>query len=320
MAIEQELNHAPLGKTSEYPEHYDPSLLFPIPRSVGRQHLSIQPHPTWVGEDVWRAFEVSWLNPKGKPEIAILKFTIPADSTHIIESKSFKLYLNSFNQEKIEWNTLIQRLKTDLSRAAGGDVLIEREEAHTPVFDLKTDTLIYPPAHSKLLPPEAHPATGTTFSEPHHRLVTESALLHATSLDALDVECHVYEPTASLLRADTSRHVREVLTSDLLKSNCPVTSQPDWGTVVISYEGNAIDHASLLQYIVSYRHHNGFHEQCVEQIYCDIMQQCAPTALEVYARYTRRGGLDINPRRASPNFVAPGINRFYTQSIKTPRQ
>lgn len=286
MLTEKELHHAPLGKNSTYPEKYDPSLLFPIPRQTGRQHLGIQPPPAWVGEDIWRAFEVSWLNAKGKPEIAILKFIIPATSTHIIESKSFKLYLNSFNQEKIEWNELAQRLKIDLSKAAGAEVIIEKEMAHTPLAM----------QHS------------------------EQPLLYATSLDELDVECHIYEPTPSLLKVDVTRPIKEVLISDLLKSNCPVTSQPDWGTVVISYEGYAIDHSSLLQYIVSYRHHNGFHEQCVEQIYCDIMQQCQPKALEVYARYTRRGGLDINPRRASPNFIAPGINRFYTQGIRTPRQ
>ncbi|NEN74908.1 NADPH-dependent 7-cyano-7-deazaguanine reductase QueF [Pelistega sp. NLN82] len=298
MTIEQELNHAPLGKSSEYPDHYDPSLLYPIPRSIGRQYLSMQPTPKWIGEDIWRAFEVSWLNHKGKPEIAILTFSIPASSTHIIESKSFKLYLNSFNQEKITWEVLLERLKKDLSQATGAEVTITREQAHTTIVQntalepatLDTNTLTIPPP------------------------------LHAILLDNLDIECHIYEPTASLLKKDDSRIVKEVLISDLLKSNCPVTSQPDWGTVVISYEGSAIDHKALLQYIVSYRHHNGFHEQCVEQIYCDIMQQCNPIALEVYARYTRRGGLDINPRRQSPNFVPIQANTHYDQSIRTPRQ
>lgn len=308
MKLEQQLNHAPLGKTSAYPEKYDPSLLYPIPRELGRAHLSIQPHPTWVGEDVWRAFEVSWLNEKGKPEIAILRFTIPAHSSHIIESKSFKLYLNSFNQEKISWTTLINRLKTDLSQAAGAEVQVEKETAHTAFF---TTDEPFPPFHG--IEVQDNPTQPMMRTE-------KIPLLYAVSLDELDVECSVYEPSPSLLKTDASRYVKEVLFSDLLKSNCPVTSQPDWGTVVISYEGEAIDHASLLQYIVSYRHHNGFHEQCVEQIYCDIMKYCSPKALEVYARYTRRGGLDINPRRASPNFIAPGVNRFYTQSIRTPRQ
>ncbi len=288
MKFEQQLGHAPLGKSSEYPEKYDPSLLFPIARQIGRDYLSIQPHPTWVGEDIWRAFEVSWLNQKGKPQIAILTFTIPASSSHIIESKSFKLYLNSFNQEKMEWAELHHRLETDLSQAAGAQISIQREEAATP-----------------LAPTTSSPSLPT---------------LNAISIDNLDVECSVYEPTASLLKADSSRIVKETLISELLKSNCPVTSQPDWGTVVISYEGPAIDHAALLQYIVSFRGHNGFHEQCVEQIYCDILQQCKPHSLEVHARYTRRGGLDINPRRASPNFTPDSTNADYSQRIRTPRQ
>ncbi len=288
MKFEQQLGHAPLGKSSQYPEKYDPSLLFPIARQIGRDYLSIQPHPTWVGEDIWRAFEVSWLNQKGKPQIAILTFTIPANSSHIIESKSFKLYLNSFNQEKMEWAELHHRLETDLSHAAGAQISIQREEATTP-----------------LAPTTSSPSLPT---------------LNAISIDNLDVECSVYEPTASLLKADSSRIVKETLISELLKSNCPVTSQPDWGTVVISYEGPAIDHAALLQYIVSFRGHNGFHEQCVEQIYCDILQQCKPHSLEVHARYTRRGGLDINPRRASPNFTPDSANADYSQRIRTPRQ
>ncbi len=288
MKFEQQLGHAPLGKSSEYPEKYDPSLLFPIARQIGRDYLSIQPHPTWVGEDIWRAFEVSWLNQKGKPQIAILTFTIPASSSHIIESKSFKLYLNSFNQEKMEWAELHHRLETDLSHAAGAQISIQREEAATP-----------------LAPTTSSPSLPT---------------LNAISIDNLDVECSVYEPTASLLKADSSRIVKETLISELLKSNCPVTSQPDWGTVVISYEGPAIDHAALLQYIVSFRGHNGFHEQCVEQIYCDILQRCKPHSLEVHARYTRRGGLDINPRRASPNFTPDSANADYSQRIRTPRQ
>lgn len=289
MKFEQQLGHAPLGKSSEYPEKYDPTLLFPIARQIGRDHLSIQPHPAWVGEDIWRAFEVSWLNQKGKPEIAILTFTIPASSSHIIESKSFKLYLNSFNQEKIEWQELLRRLETDLSQAAGAKVNIQREEAATPLTSSTTR-------------PSSLPA------------------LNAISIDDLDVECSIYEPTPTLLKIDLSRIVKETLVSELLKSNCPVTSQPDWGTIVISYEGPAIDHASLLQYIVSYRGHNGFHEQCVEQIYCDILQQCNPQSLEVHARYTRRGGLDINPRRASLNFIPESANQDYSQRIRTPRQ
>ena len=262
------LLHAPLGKETEYPERYDPSLLFAIARDAGRAHLSMQPHPAWHGADIWNAYELSWLNAKGKPQVALARFSFAADSTHIIESKSFKLYLNSLNQTALpDSDALLTALRQDLSTAANGQV-------NVTLFDAADF---------------ADQALGE---------------LDGTLLDTLDIDVSVYHPDPTLLRADASQSRHETLRSNLLKSNCPVTGQPDWGSLQIEYTGAAIDHASLLEYIVSYRGHNGFHEQCVEQIFCDIMQACAPQALTVYARYTRRGGLDINPWRSTePDFV-----------------
>jgi len=264
------LLHAPLGKETRYTEHYDPSLLFPIARDVGRAHLSVQPPPAWYGADIWNAYELSWLNTKGKPQVALARFCFPASSTHIIESKSFKLYLNSFNQTPMrDGDAVLARMQQDLSAAAGGPVEV---------------TLFAPTDFA-----------GQTLGE-----------LEGTLLDTLDIDVSVYTPDASLLQADATQSRSETLRTNLLKSNCPVTAQPDWGSLQIEYTGGAIDHASLLKYIISYRGHNGFHEQCVEQIFCDIMQTCAPDTLTIYARYTRRGGLDINPWRSTqPDFVAP---------------
>ena len=202
--------------------------------------------------------------------MALARFCFPASSTHIIESKSFKLYLNSFNQTPMrDADAVRARMQQDLSAAAGGPVEV---------------TLFAP----------------TDFAE---QTLGE---LEGTLLDTLDIDVSVYSPDASLLQADATQSRVETLRSNLLKSNCPVTAQPDWGSLQIEYTGAAIDHASLLKYIISYRGHNGFHEQCVEQIFCDIMQTCAPETLTVYARYTRRGGLDINPWRSTQaDFIAP---------------
>lgn len=267
------LHHAPLGKDTQYPDHYDPSLLFPIERETGRAQLSLQPPPAWHGADVWNAYELSWLNEKGKPQVALARFIFPATSTHIIESKSFKLYLNSFNQTPMPGrDALMAYLQQDLSAAAG-----------TPV----SVTLIEPTAFAN-----------ESMSE-----------LEGTLIDTLDIEVSAYQPDANLLKADASQSRHEILRSDLLKSNCPVTRQPDWGSLQIEYTGAAIDHASLLKYIISFRGHNGFHEQCVEQIFCDILRTCKPETLTVYARYTRRGGLDINPWRSTDPDFAPTAGR-----------
>ncbi|MBN8751438.1 NADPH-dependent 7-cyano-7-deazaguanine reductase [Xylophilus ampelinus] len=266
-----------LGRASAYVDHYDASLLFPLSRTPQRLGLGL-PAPLpgqaavlpFFGADMWTAFEVSWLNPRGKPQLAIAHFTFPCESPNIIESKSFKLYLNSFNSSVFaDAEAVRERLRADLSEAAwrGSD---------------RTGTV-----GVKLLAPDHFDREGV-------------AELDGLDLDRLDLECSAYEPAPELLTAAFDEPpVSEVLTSRLLKSNCRVTGQPDWGSVQIRYSGPAIDQAGLLRYIVSFRNHNEFHEPCCERIFSDIMARCAPTKLAVYCRYTRRGGLDINPFRTS---------------------
>ena len=268
-----------LGKTSAYVDQYDASLLFPIPRAGKRAEIGITSAPPFFGADLWTAFELSWLNPRGKPQVALAHITVPSESPNIIESKSFKLYLNSFNNTRFADAAEVQaRLRADLSEAAW------RGAAQPSVVGVK------------LLLPEMFDR------EPVHEL-------DGLSLDRLDIECTRYTPSPELLRADTDEPpVDEVLTSNLLKSNCLVTGQPDWGSVQIRYSGPQIDQEGLLQYLVSFRNHNEFHEQCVERIFMDIWQRCQPTQLTVYARYTRRGGLDINPFRTShPGALPPNV-------------
>ena len=259
-----------LGKASAYVDQYDASLLFPLPRETKRREIGITGAIPFLGADLWTAFELSWLNPRGKPQVALAHITIPCESTHIVESKSFKLYLNSFNNTRLESADAVrERIKADVSTAIwhGGAVMAS--------------------AGVKLLLPEAFDR------EPVHEL-------DGLCIDRLDVECDRYQPAPELLSAALDeKPVTETLMSHLLKSNCLVTGQPDWGSVQIAYSGPQIDQAGLLQYIVSFRNHNEFHEQCVERIYMDIMARCKPTKLTVYARYTRRGGLDINPWRSS---------------------
>ena len=268
-----------LGKASAYIDQYDASLLFPLPRQTKRDEIGITGSLPFVGADLWTAFELSWLNLRGKPQVALAHFTVPCESTHIVESKSFKLYLNSFNNSRFATvDEVRDHLRRDVSAAIwqGGPV-----RASVGV---------------RLLMPHQFDA------EPVHEL---DGLL----IDRLDVECELYQPAPQLLRAALDEQpVEETLVSHLLKSNCLVTGQPDWGSVQIRYSGPQIDQAGLLQYIVSFRNHNEFHEQCVERIYTDIMARCKPTKLSVYARYTRRGGLDINPWRSShPQLPPPNV-------------
>ncbi|MCA1324052.1 NADPH-dependent 7-cyano-7-deazaguanine reductase QueF [Herbaspirillum sp. alder98] len=256
---------SPLGKHSAYPAAYDPALLFPIPRAPKRAELQITGTLPFFGVDIWTAYEISWLNLRGKPQIAIATFMVPADSPNIIESKSFKLYLNSFNQARLDSSAaLVERMRLDLSAAAGAPVQVTLTEA-TQFGQLR-------------------------FNE-----------LGGLSLDRLDIEIEASaHPDGSILRADHEQAtVEETFVSHLLKSNCPVTSQPDWGSVQIHYVGAPIDQEQLLKYIIGFRDHNEFHEQCVERIFSDILQYCRPQKLAVYARYTRRGGLDINPWRSN---------------------
>ncbi|ROR20353.1 7-cyano-7-deazaguanine reductase [Comamonas sp. BIGb0124] len=267
-----------LGKTSAYVDQYDAGLLFPIPRLGKRQEIGLPGAIPFMGADLWTAYELSWLNPKGKPQVALAQFTVPCDSPCIVESKSLKLYLNSFNNTRLaDADEVRVRLQQDLSAAAGAGVAVA------------------------LVLPEAFDA------QPIHEL-------DGLNLDRLDVECSHYTPEPALLQATRNElPVSEVLVSHLLKSNCLVTGQPDWGSVQISYTGPQIDQAGLLQYLVSFRNHNEFHEQCVERIYMDIWRQCKPVKLAVYARYTRRGGLDINPWRSSYPQALP-------RAVRTARQ
>lgn len=260
-----------LGRETAYPTHYDPGLLFPIPRQQARSELGIDSNALpFIGFDAWNAYELSWLDMLGKPVVAVARFSVPADSPNLIESKSFKLYLNAFNSERmIDKAALQSRIEADLSTAAGAPV--------TMAF---------------ALPPMTEAA--------------DERIDLDTQAIAID---HYGPPDANLLQADTSIDASETLTSALLKSNCPVTGQPDWATVDIHYSGPRIDRAGLLRYLVSFREHREFHEQCVERIFIDLMARCAPRTLSVQARYTRRGGLDINPWRATPGMAAPAPSR-----------
>ena len=257
-------DQSPLGKTSAYQTQYAPELLFPIPRQSKRDELGISGTLPFFGVDIWNAYEISWLNMRGKPEVAIATVTAPADSPNIIESKSFKLYLNSFNQTRLaNQEALLALLRDDLSAGFGAPVHI---------------ALTMPEEFGKLKMGE----------------------LEGMLLDRLDIEVDSYSPAPTLLKAAKGEPpVQETLVSHLLKSNCLVTGQPDWASVQIQYAGAQIDQESLLKYLIGFREHNEFHEQCVERIFTDIMRQCAPHKLAVYARYTRRGGLDINPYRTN---------------------
>ena len=268
-------HQTPLGKPTAYCSQYDPALLFPIPRQDKRDELGIDGgHLPFVGVDVWTGYELSWLNPKGLPQVAVARFTFDAASPFLVESKSFKLYLNSFNQTVFEtWEAARETLEQDLSAASGAPVAVE-------LFSVEQA-------------PGCLPAPA------------------GECLDHQDIEIHDYALAPEHLRAG-GEVVEETLYSHLLKSNCLVTGQPDWGTVVIQYRGPRIDRAGLLRYIVSFRNHWEFHEQCVERIFTDIQRRCRPERLLVYARYVRRGGLDINPYRASSPMTLP-LDRLLRQ-------
>ena len=253
-----------LGKASSYIDQYDTSLLFPIPRADKRAELGVTDRPPFFGADMWTLYELSWLNLRGKPQVALAHVTVPCESPYIVESKSFKLYLNSFNNSRFaDAREVRERIRADVSAATGVGIGI------------------------KTIGPELFDR------EPVHEM-------DGLNLDRLDVECLHFTPAPELLFAEFDEPpVTETLTSNLLKSNCLVTGQPDWGSVQIAYSGPAINQEGLLQYLVSFRNHNEFHEQCVERIFMDVWTRCKPIKLSVYARYTRRGGLDINPYRCS---------------------
>lgn len=271
-AVAQAVNDSalPLGRVVDYPRHYDAALLHAIPRSEGRALLGLTGELPFIGHDRWHAYEVSWLDSRGKPHIATATLYVPALSPNLIESKSLKLYLNSFNATVFDSYELVRaRMATDLSRVAGVDV-------------------------------------GVTFGLPPIERRAPAILLDVIETDIR----HYGPPDADLLQVrEPFDIVEETLTSQLLKSNCPVTGQPDWARLTITYRGAALQHASVLRYLVSFRDHCEFHEQCVERIFVDLMARARPNALSVEARYTRRGGLDINPWRGTPGMSTPSAAR-----------
>lgn len=253
-----------LGKSVAYVSEYDASLLQPVPRSLSRDKIGLHASSLpFTGVDIWTGYELSWLTAKGKPQVALLECRVPISSPNLIESKSFKLYLNSFNQTRFNSVTEVQQhLIEALSACAGETVEVE---------------IILPDAFNQLT----------------------IAGLPGKNIDDLDITVEHYAPVEGLLKTASDAIVTESLNSNLLKSNCLITNQPDWASLYIHYQGPQIDHESLLRYIISFRQHNEFHEQCVERIYSDLLKCCQPTNLTVYARYTRRGGLDINPFRTN---------------------
>ncbi len=268
-----------LGKKTIYPQSYSAEYLCPISRTGKRLEIGIDPDaPPFVGFDCWNHYEVSWLNEKGKPIVAIAEIMYDCNSPFIVESKSLKLYFNSFNQFKFKSaDEVIQTIQNDLEPRLKTAVTVTLHALNS--------------AHS--------PTMKTAFA--------------GTCLDELDIECSTYNTDPNFLHTENTV-VSESVYSDLLKSNCLVTHQPDWGSVQICYEGNKINHAGLLRYIVSYRNHNEFHEQCIERIFVDILKRCQPKKLSVYGRYTRRGGLDINPYRSTHAVDVHGLN------FRLPRQ
>ncbi|PAV25236.1 7-cyano-7-deazaguanine reductase [Tamilnaduibacter salinus] len=266
------LNDAPLGQTSDYPEQYAPERLYPVPRAANRKRLALsEGHWPWFGADIWQAWELSWLRSDGIPAVAWARFTVPADSPFLIESKSLKLYLNSLNQERFESAAAVRHcIERDMSQVAGKAVGVQ-------LYSVDDAT--------------------TAAGRPDNTILIDDA----------PITTHTPEnPTAG------ERRVTERLCSHLLKSNCPVTGQPDWATVVVAYTGREIERASLLNYLVGFRQKQDFHEHCVETIFTDLMKHCRPEALSVLAQYTRRGGLDINPWRSTAD-RAPAFQRLVRQ-------
>ncbi|MES4614400.1 MAG: NADPH-dependent 7-cyano-7-deazaguanine reductase QueF [Ewingella sp.] len=272
------LSQLTLGKSTPYRDQYDASLLQAVPRSMNREPLGLFPdNLPFHGADIWTLYELSWLNDKGLPQVAVGEISLNANSINLIESKSFKLYLNSFNQTKFaSWDVVLETLTRDLSACAEGDVSVTL----TRLEDVE--------------------------GSPVGRFAGEC-------IDNQDITINSYEfSTDYLAQAAGDEMVEESLVSHLLKSNCLITHQPDWGSVQIQYRGPKINREALLRYLVSFRNHNEFHEQCVERIFNDIMHFCTPETLAVYARYTRRGGLDINPWRSNFPFT-PATARLVRQ-------
>ncbi len=266
----------PLGKETNYPNSVDPGLLVALPRATNRTQLGLSDQLPFVGEDVWHAYEISWLGKQGLPRVAIGRFSFTCNSPFLIESKSFKLFLNSLNQEKYsDKQDVIILLNEHLSKCSGADVKVE-------FFELDA-------SEEKINSPQG------------------------VCLDALDISIKDYQPEASLLTIDESNSTQEYLYSDLFKSNCPITNQPDWASISIGYKGPAISHEGLLAYLISYRLHSDYHENCVEKIFVDIQNKCEPHLLTVQANFLRRGGLEINPVRSTHGVLINNFPRFARQ-------
>jgi 7-cyano-7-deazaguanine reductase len=266
--IRDELKGAPLGHATTYPDAYDAALLFPVPRGPQRAEIGIPGALPFTGADIWTAYELTWLDPHGKPQVAIATLVVPATSPAIVESKSVKLYMGSFAQTRFDGTAEVRAtMELDLAMATGGPVQV-------------------------------------ALDAPAMFLAARCADLDGERLDSLSVTIQRYQPTADLLAAE-GPEVEETLKTDLFRSLCPVTLQPDFASVQIAYRGPAIDRASLLRYLVSFRGHPGFHEHCVERIFVDVMARCRCSTLSVYARFTRRGGVDINPFRTNAGLAVP---------------
>jgi 7-cyano-7-deazaguanine reductase len=254
---------SPLGRTVEAPRVYDPGLLFAMARAPKRAELGLPDPVPFHGVDIWNAYEIAWLDARGKPKVAIGEFRVPADSPNMVESKSLKLYLNSFAGTRFDNPEAVRgAMGADLSTATGATLAV----------------LLRPPT-----------AQGFAIEALEGDCIDDLPL-------AID---HYGPPQPELLLGDEEHSVSETLVSHLLKSNCPVTAQPDWASVQIRYSGPRLDRAGLLRYLVGYREQAEFHEQCVERIFMDLWTRVAPAELSVYARFTRRGGIDINPFRTS---------------------
>lgn len=270
----------PLGKQVDYPQQYDPSQLYPVARAGNREKIGLNEDKLpFRGYDHWRAYELSWLSPRGLPQVATANIYVPCDSPNIVESKSMKLYFNSLNQSTFESVAAVQQcISSDLSQAAGSRVDVD--------------------------------VLGADAAALQTRPLAENAVL----LDKLTVEADVWQPDPSLLKAAIGANPRqEQLYSHLFRSNCPITRQPDWGSILIQYQGQAISHPDLLRYIVSYRQHEGFHEHCVEQIFNDLINTFTLDKLTVSINYLRRGGIEINPVRSTDPTDAIELPRLIRQ-------
>jgi len=274
--MRREKKSLPKSKVPTYKDEYDAGLLLPVMRATHRTRIGISRVLPFRGVDIWNAYELSWLDPGGKPRVAIATIVFPAESRCLVESRSMKLYLNSFNQSRFSSTRLLEETMTrDLGKACGSSVKVK-----------------------------------ITLPGGFGRQVLEE--LEGELIDGINTNVSGYTPDASLLSAG-GPVVRETLTSNLLKSNCPLTGQPDWASLQVRYRGSKISRAGLLRYIVSFRQHGDFHEHCVERIFTDILRRCRPERLTVYARYTRRGGIDINPFRTNCGDAQPPNRRTARQ-------